>query len=655
MAAPRLRRHPIKPARKQPNWAQALLSEKPIVATNAAIALARLGEGHPEESLTVAVRSTELKVTVRRAAAEALGEVHSAEAQKSIRELISQYGQFTGEARSRYVPELHAELIHALARQPNAESDPRIADGLKSPAPSVKRESLEALAAVPADRAKPLPPLALDLATDGDSQVRIAALKLVVARKHPQAGDKVLRALSDYELPVRLAAIELLGQTSGEEAGARLKHLTTDPGEMIRVAAVKALAMRDDREAVESSIGDKSWRVRQVIAKSLAKHADRRSINLAKQFLSDPSLEVQREAVRAASKWPTNMAGSVLFAAIESPSYQTRKDAATLLADCWPEAAGFPIDAPAPRRAELLHDLQDKWNRQFGNIDQSAIAAQAAPDSVELSAEAAAQVQKQVETLEHGDLAERRQAITALAKQSNKISLPDASLQRVVARVTAEDDPVMWLRAFDLIEHDPREQAALLATAGFTHPAPEVRRRACNYSATYPNPARTELLVASLADDNISVLHAAVQALQQSQPPADIRPVEKLLAHADHSLHLDAAIVLVRWNVDSGRAALERMASDDDPQLRRKTAQAIAKVADPALTPTLIKLLDDQQDIRRAALQSLRSLTGQDSPSDSTSEVRPASYSGSDNTDVRASTLAEQAEKWKEWYRRQNR
>ena len=643
------------PRDKQPDWPKALGSEPQIVSVNAAIALARLGEDHPEEVLLDAVRSTELKLPVRRAAAEALSEVHSPAAIAALRELIDKYGQFTGEARSRYAPELHAELLRSLARQETVGNDPRIFAALKSPAPAVKREALEAMSNRPGMSADDIPPLALDLSTDADSQVRIAALRLLAAKKHPQATEKVLRGLADYEMAVRLAAIELLGEIGNDEAHERLKHLAADHAETTRVAAVNALTKLKDRDAVEDAAGDSSWRVRRAVASSLVEHADRRSINLAKQFLGDPSLEVQREAVRSAAKWPVEKAGGLLLAAIESSSYQTRKDAATQLADRWPEAAGFPIDAPAPRRAELLADLQTKWDKQFGNVDQTAIAA-AVPNSMgEIPAEVQADIAQKIETLEHGDLTARRLALAALAKQAgaSKIVLPEADLKRIANALTAEGDPVMWQHACKLIEQDPREPAALLAATALSHPSSEVRRRACGYFATYPDVAQTESLLVALGDDNISVLHAALQALAEAKPPADVSSVEHLLSHSDHSLHLDAAITLARWNTESGRAALERLSSDDDLQLRRKTAQAIGKLGDAALIPTLIEMLDDQQDIRRAALISLHSITGQKTPTESGSGVKPASYAAASDSDT-SLTLSEQAQRWKEWYQRQD-
>ena len=184
-----------RPKQRQFDWQGALKSEKQIVQVNAAIALARLGQGHPQETLVTAVGATDLKLPVRRAAAEALGELPTPESLTALRELVDQYGRFTGEARTRYVPELHAELLRSLTRQAKTGGDPRIAEALKSPAPVVKREALEALRNADVDHEKAsdsLPPLALDLATDADSLVRIAALRLLV-RHHPQAPDKVQR------------------------------------------------------------------------------------------------------------------------------------------------------------------------------------------------------------------------------------------------------------------------------------------------------------------------------------------------------------------------------------------------------------------------------------------------------------------------------
>jgi HEAT repeat protein len=701
------------PRDKQPDWQTALESDKQMVRINAAVALARLGEGDPTEILTATVRGADLKLPVRRAAAEALGDVHSKLAIAAVEELLNQYGKFTGEARSRYVPELHAELLHAMSRQPATEKlHSTLAAALKSPAAPVKREALEDLALISKSDRTPLPPLALDLASDGDSQVRIAALKLVVARKHEQAEEKLLRALSDYEITVRTSAIELLGEVGGKDASSKLKKLANDSSELIRVAAIGALYRSGDRDSVDAAAKDQSWRVRRKVARACGKFPDRRSMNLARQLLTDPSLEVQRDVVDMTKDWPTEQAGELLLAAMESSSYQTRKDAATLLADRWPKSAGFPIDAPAPRRAELLAELQTNWAAEFGNLDKSALAAATNTTAGKFSAEQLQEVSRSIDTLANlhaaageqnaaieslarlgtdlppildalvaqdsrslparvyaeilprcapefeelrrfneGNQAQRRQSIAALARLTETKVLPGIAVARLEELLATEADPVVWMPAFKVIERDTREAATLIAVTGVNHPAPEIRRRACEYFAAYPDPNRATLLLKLLDDTNISVLHAAIQALSQIPSVERISPVEVLLAHTDHSIRLDAATCLTRWKCSSGPAALERLAADEDPSLRRKTALAISKTDEPQLTGVLVKLLDDQQDVRRAALVALRTLTGSETPP-AANGVQPAAFSATTDGGPLDSTLGEQAEQWKQWYRR---
>jgi HEAT repeat protein len=396
---------------------------------------------------------------------------------------------------------------------------------------------------------------------------------------------------------------------------------------------------------------------------------------------------------------------------MESPNYLTRKEAAAQLADRWPAAVGFPIDAPLQRRVELLNQLQSQWTEKFGNLDRVAIVAATEKSAPAVSNDRRQQVAQWIDTVWRGgdsgnaameslvalgaelpaaldavaaqsdrplpaqiyekvlphcdknfelinQLADpqqsvRRSAIIALVKCYEEKTLSTVALSRISELLTSESDPVIWLHAFKLIEHDPREAATELAAAGMSHPAAEVRRRACEYFAAYPDAKRSDLLAATLADSNISVLHAVLLALAEAPPLADHAPLEKMLAASDHSLRLDAAVALSRWKVESGRAALERLAVDGDPKIRRTTAQAIGALGETEMIPTLIKMLDDQQDIRRAALLGLRSITGSNT-SPMESAVRQAGLQAPvDRPDEISAPLVEQAQRWKEWYRTQ--
>jgi len=75
-----------------------------------------------------------------------------------------------------------------------------------------------------------------------------------------------------------------------------------------------------------------------------------------------------------------------------------------------------------------------------------------------------------------------------------------------------------------------------------------------------------------------------------------------------------------------------------------RPALAISKTDEPQLTGVLVKLLDDQQDVRRAALIGLRTMTGSETPP-AANGVQPAAFSASTDSGVDG-TLGEQAEQW---------
>ena len=210
-----------------------LLADKDaVVAGNAAIGLTRLGDSSGAERLAATVRAPEMRLSMRCAAVEALASLPDAASLELLRKLADQYG-YTPPKKSPpadprqpavpkppsspYIPELHAELVRGLARRVDAGEEPRLAAALASPAPAVRIEALRAWAA---SRSGDLPAAAADLRTSSDPRVRAAALRTLVARRHPQVQQWLGEALRDVALPVRLAAISGLGAL-GRSAVAR--------------------------------------------------------------------------------------------------------------------------------------------------------------------------------------------------------------------------------------------------------------------------------------------------------------------------------------------------------------------------------------------------------------------------------------------------
>ncbi len=113
----------------------------------------------------------------------------------------------------------------------------------------------------------------------------------------------------------------------------------------------------------------------------------------------------------------------------------------------------------------------------------------------------------------------------------------------------------------------------------------------------------------------------------------DSRPLERLLAASDHELRVDVAESLARLQKPMGVAALERLAYDPDPGVRRRAATAMGQTPDASFVPALIAMLDDRSDIRRAALTSLPQVTGK----------QPQGTEDSQSDALR----------WKQWYQSQ--
>jgi HEAT repeat protein len=249
-----------------------------------------------------------------------------------------------------------------------------------------------------------------------------------------------------------------------------------------------------------------------------------------------------------------------------------------------------------------------------------------------------------IKRLTSSDVRERQQAADALKTQTSQSTtntaaqqpLGDLALERLVDLTIRESDPLVWSSIFAALEDDYREPATRLAYAALGHPAPEVRRRACEYLETHPDPHHGPLLAKSLTDPNPTVVEAAVHALGRLPSLDDPRPLENLLAADDHELRVAAADSLARLQFQSGIAALERLGYDAAPKVRRLAAVAMGHLPDPSVVPVLIRLLDDRPEVAKAALESLPRAAGHDLPP-------PISLA----TDSQQS----QIQRWKDWYR----
>ena len=610
-------------------------------STNAAILLGREGHREAVGALVRAIESSRTNIWQRRVAVEALADINDDAITTTLQKLVGDQGRLVAARSNSYVPEIHADLLDALARVESPEgnrspqaAEPRFDAALANPAAIVRRAALLGLSC-PA--AGPLPADLVHYATDDDRQVRQAAMIAIAARNHPEALDVLRRGLADRDLDVRLAAVAGLGLIEGSSSEARteLKNLTANPAELMRAAAYSALLdSSGDPEVLAAAAADKSWRVRLVAATSLSRDPLQRSTALAERLVADANVDVATQTIKSLESWQLERAGPVLFKAMEGLSYTPRKLAAEQLRRRWPPAKAFEIDAPADRREKLLVDLERGWRSQFGVALSSEPTRNAVIEPMREQIEIAA-----VERLKTDDVLARRQVVEELRQRFASRPLSASALARLAELMSREPDALVWIDVFDLLTIDAREPATRLAYGALSHPSPEVRRRACEQLAAHPANAHGPLLLVSLDDPNSVVVEAAVRALGRLDSRSDTGPLERLLADPNHQLRVEAAKTLVHVGASSGVAALERLAFDTDPQVRHRAAVAMGETPDPSFLPDLIHLLDDRPEISRAALVSLPSVAGRECPD----------ALGSTSTTTRAS----EAERWKEWFRSQ--
>jgi HEAT repeat protein len=704
-ALPRLRNAALEPllsaqGAARPNLVPALELPEPTPRANAAIGLARWGDGRGYAVLVTTVEDVELKLPLRRAAVEGLGCLTKPSPLPALRGLLDRFGRCDAGNVMNYVPELHADLLRALSRHIDAANDPRFQEGLRAPKPEARAEALSAWGRT---GQVDLPTAVLDLRADPNGQVRAATVAMLLARRHPQALDFAKNAMQDFDTEVRTTAIAGLAAYGGPEAVATLEAVMLHEGEVLRAEAVLALEALGAHEQVFAAANDKAWRVRRSVARCLAGHPDRRGVALARKLLADDGAEVRKATVAAIEGWPLPVAGPVLLTALSEPTYETRKIAAAQLAARWPAAALFSADLPDGRRAEAVAAIEARWTAEFGLIDHTALAeaTTAAPsqalalpperldhlqrmvDELARSAAAGGTVGPSTSTLDSfgpdvvdalerlvvernirlpdvvyqqvlpgkgeefaaaAQLAEidvhtRRRAAQRLAEAAKQGPLRPLVVVRVAERGAGEPDGLVLRGLFESIAGDRSDASAALAYGTLGHLSPEVRRQAVEHLGRTADPKHAPVIAAGLADPHVGVIRAAAKGLGSPGMLLDAAPLERLLNDRDTAMRLEAARTLYVNRIPSGAAALERMAHEADAETRRRATVAMAETGDRQFLATLIGLLDDPMlNVRKTAVEGLSGLVGND-VSVVPGEVLPS--------------LAERSSRWRAWYARQ--
>jgi len=594
-----------RPVERRPDLRAALSSSRRVVASNAAIALARLDDAAAVPVLTAAVHSTELNLPGRRAAAEALGDLTTPAAQQALAELLDEYGRF-GPGVQTYLPELHAELLRSLARQAVPGTEERFAQAMKSASAEVRIVALAGVAEMPGVA---LPPAAHDLRFDPDRRVRQVALFALAQSGSAEAAATIAAGLRDHEMSVQIASIRALGQLGGEASRVPLEEqLGAQRPELIRIAAAEALVVMQSESSVRLAAADKSWRVRAAVARGLGRFRGPQASALAARLLTDQSPMVQNAAVDAIAAWPFEEAAPLWLLAVKRPGYAVRKAALSHLGERWPEATSFPIDAPVDQQGDALAAIERRAAAEHvvaadPDADEPASAnSEVATPLVSATVNPAAAANAQA-TLVGAIGVTTASSDSAYAAQLARVEQLLALVEQSGASAT---DRAAALQALAAMEEDLLVPLTVLALER-GRPVPEVLYR-------HVLPDRDEVFETLLRLESPDVVErrraAASLVVRVRERPlprlALVRLTEKVLVERDADVWR-STLVVVAADTDENAVRLAYAAlSHEAPDVRRRACEYLARHAAPRHATVLLPALADADPtVVRAAVRAL--------------------------------------------------
>ncbi|WP_158545426.1 HEAT repeat domain-containing protein [Bremerella cremea] len=229
-------------------------------------------------------------------------------------------------------------------------------------------------------------------------------------------------------------------------------------------------------------------------------------------------------------------------------------------------------------------------------------------------------------------------ALRDLELRSEQAPLPELILWRL-GQHTHRFNSLDWQTIMGIVKQDKRPATESLVRQAIGHDDPLVRMRACEHVTQFPLPDVVHPLEDSLEHESPDVRCAAIRALSKLDGPNHREMFVTMLLDREVDVQLAAAQALDEANDPRGVQHIYRMTYSSSRETRLKGARAIAARQNQVDLPELIRLLDDETSIRKAALEGLSSLV----PAENNPPPK--------NTVI---SLEAQSIAWKNWFDRQS-
>jgi tetratricopeptide (TPR) repeat protein/HEAT repeat protein len=430
------------------------------------------------------------------------------------------------------------------------------------------------------------------------ARAMVAVGTLRDARLEPKLADLLLSSerghLSDSD-PVSVAAAWSLARMGTKSSIGALEKLAAGDSGSLRALAVLGLGKLGDARAATQVRAllrspDAGALPRAAAAFAAGSLGLRGEADALAELARDPDVSVRAQAILALARLKLDSAGMAIAEALSEPSVELNRAAARAAVALVAGAPAAPDEVfPVPEGSLEVRQVIDAIHPAAHDPTQEIAALAKLSGALSRAAAAAAESSP-----------ERARALAEALSRKGGLALGSFE--------TAARPP------------KPEEQAAaqrLLADVGAsvvaplarltTHPDPEMRLVALPFLVARHEPAAEQALQALSRDAEPSVRRAALSALGPEQKALAAGVAERLASEAEWALRATQAEALGRMAKGSGEpqvvSALSR-ASLSDPYalVREAAAQALVAVAGKAALPTLRQLKERDAEPRLRAL-----------------------------------------------------
>jgi HEAT repeat protein len=194
-----------------------------------------------------------------------------------------------------------------------------------------------------------------------------------------------------------------------------------------------------------------------------------------------------------------------------------------------------------------------------------------------------------------------------LAALAHQAPLTDVDRAQLRVGLTDTDERVRSAALGALVRGGPSPAALVAWRSSIGDRASSVRRRAAELAPALADPSCVDELVATLGDDDVTVVEAAAWALGELGVATRARPDAVAVLATTATEHRDAlareaaVAALGALGEEAGRAAILR-ATDDKVPVRRRAVLALASFEGPDVDAALARALTDKDwQVRQAA------------------------------------------------------